>query len=41
MDVDFNLVITRLLLALLAGGVIGLERTLHGREAGFRTHTLV
>jgi len=41
MDVDFNLVIARLLLALLAGGVIGLERALHGREAGFRTHALV
>ena len=41
MDVDFNLVISRLLLALLAGGIIGLERALHGREAGFRTHTLV
>lgn len=24
-----------------AGGFIGLERALHGREAGFRTHTLV
>ncbi|MBX3609629.1 MAG: MgtC/SapB family protein [Hydrogenophaga sp.] len=27
--------------ALLAGGVIGLERSFHGRPAGFRTHTLV
>lgn len=27
--------------ALLAGGLIGLERTFHGRPAGFRTHTLV
>lgn len=27
--------------ALLAGGLIGLERTYHGRPAGFRTHTLV
>lgn len=41
MDVDYNLVITRLMLALAAGGIIGLERALHGREAGFRTHTLV
>ncbi len=31
----------RLLLAILAGGAIGLERTYHGRPAGFRTHTLV
>lgn len=27
--------------ALLAGSVIGLERTFHGRPAGFRTHALV
>lgn len=27
--------------AMLAGGVIGLERTFHARPAGFRTHTLV
>jgi putative Mg2+ transporter-C (MgtC) family protein len=27
--------------ALLAGGLIGLERTFHGRPAGFRTHSLV
>ncbi|MBI5463307.1 MAG: MgtC/SapB family protein [Gammaproteobacteria bacterium] len=30
-----------LLTALLAGGLIGLERTVHGRPAGFRTHALV
>jgi len=38
-----ELVITtvRLLLAALAGGLIGLERSHHGRPAGFRTHTLV
>lgn len=30
-----------LLVALLAGGVIGLERTWNGRAAGFRTHVLV
>ena len=29
------------LAALAAGGIIGLERTYHGRPAGFRTHTLV
>ena len=27
--------------ALIAGGLIGLERTFHGRPAGFRTHALV
>jgi putative Mg2+ transporter-C (MgtC) family protein len=27
--------------AMLAGGLIGLERSYHGRPAGFRTHTLV
>ncbi len=29
------------LAALLAGAVIGTERSIHGRAAGFRTHTLV
>lgn len=41
MEADTNLILTRLFLTVLAGGVIGLERALHGREAGFRTHTLV
>jgi putative Mg2+ transporter-C (MgtC) family protein len=27
--------------ALVAGGAVGLERSYHGRPAGFRTHTLV
>lgn len=31
----------RLALALLAGGAIGIERSYHGRPAGFRTHALV
>jgi putative Mg2+ transporter-C (MgtC) family protein len=31
----------RLLLALAFGGAIGLERSYHGRPAGFRTHALV
>jgi putative Mg2+ transporter-C (MgtC) family protein len=31
----------RLLGAVLVGGVIGFERSFHGRPAGFRTHTLV
>ncbi len=34
-------VIIRLLAATLAGATIGLERTIHGRAAGFRTHALV
>lgn len=33
--------VARLLLALVLGGLIGLERELHGRPAGFRTHILV
>lgn len=31
----------RLAIALLFGGAIGLERSYHGRPAGFRTHALV
>jgi len=34
-------ILLHLILAVLAGGLIGLERTYHGRPAGFRTHTLV
>ena len=34
-------VVLRLLLAMFLGGVIGLERELVNRPAGFRTHTLV
>ena len=41
MEIDFGLITSRLMLALLAGGTIGMERALHGREAGFRTHALV
>jgi len=37
---DFDMII-RLLLASLLGGLIGLEREVHGRPAGFRTHLLV
>lgn len=33
--------ILRLLLASVLGGVIGFEREMHGRAAGFRTHLLV
>lgn len=41
MEADSTIILTRLFLALLAGGIIGLERAIHGREAGFRTHALV
>lgn len=34
-------ILTHLLVATIAGGLIGLERSYHGRPAGFRTHTLV
>ncbi len=38
MDWDY---IIRLLVAAVLGGVIGLEREYHAKEAGFRTHVLV
>ena len=34
-------VVTKILLAVLLGGVIGFEREMHGRSAGLRTHMLV
>jgi len=34
-------VIYRLILAVILSGLIGLEREMHGREAGLRTHILV
>ncbi len=34
-------IVVKLLLAALAGGIIGLEREKHGRPAGLRTHLLV
>ena len=34
-------ILEHLLVALAAGGMIGFERSFHGRPAGFRTHTLV
>jgi len=33
--------ILRLLLAALLGGAVGLEREIHEKAAGFRTHILV
>lgn len=41
MDLDWLKVLTHLLVATVAGGLVGLERSYHGRPAGFRTHTLV
>ncbi len=34
-------VLFRVFLSLLLGGVIGLEREMHGRPAGLRTHVMV
>jgi putative Mg2+ transporter-C (MgtC) family protein len=33
--------LVHLVAALIAGGAIGIERSIHGRPAGFRTHALV
>jgi len=41
MDRDATVIATHLVGALVAGGIIGLERSYHGRPAGFRTHALV
>jgi putative Mg2+ transporter-C (MgtC) family protein len=41
MDPDYAVIAAHLVGAVLAGGAIGLERSFHGRPAGFRTHTLV
>jgi putative Mg2+ transporter-C (MgtC) family protein len=41
MEVTLGEVARHMLAALAAGAVIGTERSIHGRAAGFRTHTLV
>ena len=41
MGLAFSKVVLHLVAALAAGGVIGIERSFHGRPAGFRTHALV
>lgn len=41
MDADYVRITAALFAALVAGGVIGIERSFHGRPAGFRTHALV
>ena len=38
---DHLRILVHLLAALAAGGAIGIERSWHGRPAGFRTHSLV
>lgn len=40
-DAEYWPAAATLLWALLAGGLIGLERSINGRPAGFRTHALV
>ena len=41
MNTIYPIITFHLLAAMIAGGVIGLERSYHGRPAGFRTHALV
>lgn len=41
MSLDYSTLSLHLVSALGAGAVIGLERTIHGHPAGFRTHVLV
>jgi putative Mg2+ transporter-C (MgtC) family protein len=41
MDPVYIEIAVRLVAALAVGGLIGLERSYHGRPAGFRTHALV
>ncbi len=40
-DLEFSSLLARLLLAVLCGAVIGLERSTKNRPAGFSTHMLV
>src|SRR3954449_5983924 len=41
MSQEILIVVARIGAAVVIGGIIGLERSLHGRPAGFRTHSLV
>jgi putative Mg2+ transporter-C (MgtC) family protein len=41
MSADNLIIAIHLVAGLIAGGAIGLERSFHGRPAGFRTHALV
>lgn len=38
---DYSEILIRILIASILGGLIGLERDMHGRAAGLRTHLLV
>ena len=40
-EVNWFSILLRLCLAILCGGIIGIERGRKGRTAGFRTHVLV
>ena len=40
-EIPYSFVAIKLLCAVCAGGLIGLERALHGRPTGFRTHSIV
>ncbi|PLX96161.1 MAG: magnesium transporter MgtC [Desulfuromonas sp.] len=40
-NTEWFTILLHLVMAMVAGGLIGLERSYHGRPAGFRTHTLV
>ena len=41
MEDQYLTIVMRLLLAVAAGAIVGIERTYFGRPAGFRTHALV
>lgn len=41
MGIEWYIILFRLVLAVLLGGAIGIERELHGHPAGLRTHVLV
>ena len=41
MDADYLDIVLAMGSALVAGSLVGLERSYHGRPAGFRTHALV
>ena len=40
-DIPYVFVALKLLCAIVAGGLIGMERSFHGRPTGFRTHAIV
>src|SRR5688572_28180225 len=41
MESQYLTIVANLLVALVAGALVGFERSYQGRPAGFRTHTLV